>query len=194
MAITGAPNFTFDEFERKSDVPLTDGMRAHARWHAQRLQAARNALNSTWASPDVGGEWRIHVTSFIRSGDVGRDHEKGGAVDWNVRDRSGARNDGLTRWARDWLATSEHRDGFAELLFEPAFEEDGNSFAHVHHTRRGFSPDDDPDEPTEVLDLTESGDFVEAAIDLIPAPAFPIAAAFAIVALLFLGESVLRRA
>lgn len=193
MAISdAAPNFTFAEFERVSDVPLTLAMREHARWHAERLQRVRDAINATWAAPDVGGEWQVHVTSFIRSSNVGRDHEKGGGIDWNVRDRDGNRKDALTRWARDWLADSIPGD-FAELIYEPPFAEDANRWAHVHHTRRGFSPDDAPDAPTQILDKTGPGEFVAATIGLIPKPAQPIAIAIGIAGLLFFADSIIRQ-
>lgn len=191
MISAAAPNFTLAEFERVSDVALSPAMREHARWHAERLQIARNAVNETWAAPDVGGSWQIHVTSFVRSRDAGRDHGAGGGVDWNVRDRAGNRNDMLTRWARDYLALNIP-DDFAELIYEPGFAEEGNAFAHVHHTRRGFSPDDDPDAPTQILDEDSPGNFVAATLAAIPKPAQPIAIALGVAGVFFLADSILR--
>lgn len=187
-----APNFTLSEFERVSVKPLDATARDHAKWHAEILQRVRNAINATWAPPESGGDWQVHVTSFLRSSESS-DHFTGAGIDWNVRDRFGNRNDTLTKWGRDWFAQTIP-SAFAELIYEPAFEEGPNAWAHVHHARSGFSRDDSANETPQILDLTRSGEFVTAAIDFIPKPAQPIAIAFALTGIFFLAEAVLKRA
>ena len=155
-----APNFTLDEFQRVSNVTLDAGMVNHARWHANMLQKARDAVNDVYP----GGDWRIGLTSYIRSASGG-DHATGAGLDWNVRDRTGKRNDSLTRWARDWLALN-HPSEFAELIYEPGFSE--GTAAHVHHARRGFSKDADANRNPQILDEVSEGNFVVA--NILPFP------------------------
>jgi predicted Rdx family selenoprotein len=187
MATSLTNNFTLEEFQGVSNRDLTAMEQVHALWHAEILQLVRNELNRVWAAPEVGGQWQVHLTSFVRS-ESRKDHGTGAAVDWNVRDRNGKRYDTLTKWARDWLAQS-HGSRFAELIWEPAFEPD--EFAHVHHARRDFSVDESANVAPQILDETEPGVFVAAVIGSIPAPARPIALAVALVGVLFLLDGLL---
>lgn len=185
-----APNFTLREFELASNRALTEIEREHAIWHAIQLQAARDAVNRIWLPPEIGGDWRIHITSYVRA-EATKDHSTGAAVDWNVRDADGNRNDALTKWARDWLAQNRANE-FAELIYEPAFE--GQTAAHTHHARRGFSKDTSANERPQILDEVSPGEFVAATIASIPEPLRPIAFGVAIVGALFLIEGIARSA
>lgn len=180
MAISAkAPNFTLAEFERVSVRALNEQEREHAAWHAERLQAVRDALNETYLPPSSGGDWQIFVTSFVRSGSG--DHATGAGVDWNVRDKNGNRYFDLTRWGRDWLAINRPND-FAELIFERD---------HTHAARRGFSQDASANETPQILDEPQEGRFVIASIQAIPKPVRPVALALVVGGAAYLASKAL---
>lgn len=176
----GAPNFTLSEFQTVSVRPLTPTETGQANWHARILQQARNAVNEFYGSAPAGGEYQIHITSFLRTSG---DHATGAAVDWNVRDRAGNRYDALTRWARDWLAL-RMPEAFAELIYEPGFSE--GSYAHVHHSRKGFSTDTQANRAPQILDEIEEGIYKVATILPFPRPVSLTALALVAVGIIYL--------